>query len=139
MRTTLRILIPLSIVFAVVLIAGGLIQNTHGFHEVTTVTGAKQAIPGGPVASQIAIKQLGTNGGGFFNTNSATPFENSTTFTDFVELYAILLIPFALAFTFGYMVKDKRQGRAVFAIMMIIWLAFTAAAVCSSRSTAILA
>jgi K+-transporting ATPase ATPase A chain len=127
-RTTLRILIPLSIVFAVVLIAGGLIQNTHGFHEVTTVTGAKQAIPGGPVASQVAIKQLGTNGGGFFNTNSATPFENATGFTDFIELYAILLIPFALAFTFGSMVKDKRQGRAVFAIMMVIWLAFTAAA-----------
>jgi K+-transporting ATPase ATPase A chain len=127
-RTTLRILIPLAIVFAVVLIAGGLIQNTHGFHEVTTVTGAKQAIPGGPVASQVAIKQLGTNGGGFFNTNSATPFENATGFTDFIELYAILLIPFALAFTFGHMVKDKRQGRAVFAIMMVIWLAFTAAA-----------
>lgn len=127
-RTTLRILIPLAIVFAVVLIAGGLIQNTHGFHEVTTVTGAKQAIPGGPVASQVAIKQLGTNGGGFFNTNSATPFENATGFTDFIELYAILLIPFALAFTFGSMLKDKRQGRAVFAIMMIIWLAFTAAA-----------
>jgi potassium-transporting ATPase potassium-binding subunit len=127
-RTTLRILIPLALVFAVVLLIGGVIQNTHGFHEVTTVTGAKQAIPGGPVASQVAIKQLGTNGGGFFNTNSATPFENPTGFTDFVELYAILLVPFALAFTFGYMVKDKRQGRAVFAIMVIIWLAFTAAA-----------
>jgi K+-transporting ATPase ATPase A chain len=128
-RTTLRILLPLSIVFAVVLLVGGVIQNTDGFHEVQTVTGTEQVIPGGPVASQVAIKQIGTNGGGFFNTNSATPFENPTGFTDFVELYAILLIPFALAFTFGNMVKDKRQGRAVFAIMAIIWLAFTAAAV----------
>jgi potassium-transporting ATPase potassium-binding subunit len=127
-RTTLRILLPLSILFAFVLIIGGVIQNTHGFHDVTTITGTKQAIPGGPVASQVAIKQLGTNGGGFFNTNSATPFENSNDFTGFVELYAILLIPFALAFTFGHMVKDKRQGRAVFAIMFIIWLLFTAAA-----------
>jgi len=127
-RTTLRILLPLALAFAVVLLIGGVVQNTHGFHEVTTVTGAKQAIPGGPVASQVAIKQLGTNGGGFFNTNSATPFENPTGFTDFVQLYAILLVPFALAFTFGAMVKDRRQGRAVFAIMAIIWLAFTAAA-----------
>jgi K+-transporting ATPase ATPase A chain len=128
-RTTLRILIPLSLLFAVVLLIGGVIQNTHGFHEVTTVTGAKQAIPGGPVASQVAIKQLGSNGGGFFNTNSATPFENPTGFTDFVELYAILLIPFALAFTFGYMVKDKRQGRAVFAVMFVIWLAASLATI----------
>jgi potassium-transporting ATPase potassium-binding subunit len=127
-RTTFRILLPLSVLFALILLVGGVIQNTHGFHDVTTITDAKQSIPGGPVASQIAIKQLGTNGGGFFNTNSATPFENPTTFTDFVELYAILLIPFALAFTFGYMVKDKRQGRAVFAIMAIIWIAFTASA-----------
>ena len=78
----------------------------------------QQVIPGGPVASQIAIKQLGTNGGGFFNTNSAHPFENTTPFNNFVETYAIVIIPFALAFTYGHMVKDRRQGRAVFAIMV---------------------
>jgi len=128
-RTTLRILVPLAVVFAVIFLIGGVIQNLHGFDEVRTVAGAKQAIPGGPVASQVAIKQLGSNGGGFFNTNSATPFENATPFSNFFELYAILLVPFALAFTFGRMLKDKRQGHAVFAIMMVIWLAFTAVAV----------
>ena len=74
------------------------------------------------MASQVSIKQLGTNGGGFFNTNSAHPFENSSKLSDFVELYAILIIPFALAFTFGRLVKDKRQGYAVFAIMGVLWL-----------------
>jgi K+-transporting ATPase ATPase A chain len=128
-RTNLRILLPLALLFAVILSANGVVQNFKGFETVTTVTGAEQEIPGGPVASQVAIKQLGTNGGGFFNTNSATPFENSTPFTNFVELYAILLIPFALAFTFGHMVKDKRQGRAVFSIMFVIWLAATLSAV----------
>ena len=128
-RITLRILVPLAVLFAVLLVIGGVIQNLSGFHEVTTITGAKQAIPGGPVASQVAIKQLGSNGGGFFNTNSATPFENATAFTDFVEVAGILLIPFALAFAFGHMVKDKRQGRAVFAVMFVVWLAMTFAAV----------
>ena len=121
-RTTLRILLPLSFAVAIVLIACGVIQNTHGFTTVHTVTGATQQIPGGPVASQIAIKQLGTNGGGFFNVNSAHPLENPTKLSDFVELYAILIIPFALAFTFGRLVKDKRQGYAVFAVMAILWL-----------------
>jgi potassium-transporting ATPase potassium-binding subunit len=124
-RTNLRILLPLALVFALVLGAGGVIQNFGGHDDVTTVAGGEQAIPGGPVASQVAIKQVGTNGGGFFNTNSATPFENPTPFTDFVELYAILLVPFALAFTFGRMVEDRRQGRAVFSIMFVIWLTAT--------------
>ncbi len=128
-RTTLRILLPLALVFAVIFLIGGVIQNLHGFDTVHTVTGHEQVLPGGPVASQEAIKQLGSNGGGFFNTNSATPFENATPFSNFVELFAILLIPFALAFTFGNMLKDKRQGRAVFAIMFVIWLAMTLAAV----------
>jgi K+-transporting ATPase ATPase A chain len=125
----LRILVPLAFVFALIFLVGGVIQNLGGFDEVRTVAGHTQQIPGGPVASQVAIKQLGTNGGGFFNMNSATPFENATPFSNFFELYAILLIPFALAFTFGYMVKDKRQGRAVFAIMFVIWLAFTMVAI----------
>jgi potassium-transporting ATPase potassium-binding subunit len=127
-RTTTRILLPACFVFALILVSQGVIQNFHGFTEVTTVEGASQVIPGGPVASQIAIKQLGTNGGGFFNTNSAHPFENSTPFTNFLETYAIVIIPFALAFTFGYMVKDRRQGRAVFAIMAVIWLVMSLAA-----------
>ncbi len=121
-RTTVRILVPIAFVFAIVLVATGVIQNTHGFTEVHTVAGATQKIPGGPNASMESIKQLGTNGGDFFNVNSAHPFSNPTKFSDFLELYAILIIPFALAFTFGRMVKDKRQGYAVFAIMFAIWL-----------------
>jgi K+-transporting ATPase ATPase A chain len=122
-RTTIRILLPIAFVFAIVLVATGVIQNTHGFTEVHTVAGATQKIPGGPNASMESIKQIGTNGGDFFNVNSAHPFSNPTKFSDFLELYAILIIPFALAFTFGRMVRDKRQGYAVFAIMFIIWLA----------------
>jgi K+-transporting ATPase ATPase A chain len=127
-RTTTRILLPACFVFALILVSQGVIQNFHGFTEVTTIEGGSQVIPGGPVASQIAIKQLGTNGGGFFNTNSAHPFENSTPFNNFLETYAIVIIPFALAFTYGYMVKDRQQGRAVFAIMAAIWLVMSLAA-----------
>jgi K+-transporting ATPase ATPase A chain len=127
-RTTVRILLPLAFVFALVFVSQGVIQNFSGHTEVTTVEGGSQVIPGGPVASQIAIKQLGTNGGGFFNTNSSHPFENSTPFNNFVETYAIVLVPFALAFTYGHMVRDRRQGRAVFAIMAVIWLAMSLAA-----------
>jgi K+-transporting ATPase ATPase A chain len=120
-RTTVRILLPLSFVFALVLVSQGVIQNFRGATEVRTLEGATQSIPGGPAASQVAIKQLGTNGGGFFNVNSAHPFENPTSSSDFLELYAILIIPFALAFAYGRMVGDRRQGRAVFAIMFVIW------------------
>jgi K+-transporting ATPase ATPase A chain len=126
-RTTVRILVPLAFVFALVLIACGVIQNTHGFTTAHTVAGSTQQVPGGPVASQIAIKQLGTNGGGFFNANSAHPFEAGTKLGGFVELYALLLIPFSLAFTFGRMIKDRRQGYAVVAVMAILWLAAAAA------------
>ena len=124
-RGTVRILIPMSFVVALVLVSQGVIQNFYGFTEVTTVEGATQLIPGGPAASQIAIKQLGTNGGGFFNMNSAHPFENPGPFNNFLETWAILVIPFAFAFTFGRMVKDPRQGRAVFAIMFIVWAAMS--------------
>jgi K+-transporting ATPase ATPase A chain len=120
-RTTIRVLIPMSFVLALVLVSQGVIQDFHGFTSVHTVEGATQVIPGGPAASQVAIKQLGTNGGGFFSVNSAHPFENSTPFSNFVEMYAILAISFGLAFTYGHMVKDKRQGRAVFVIMLVIW------------------
>ena len=121
-RTTVRILVPIAFVFAIVLVATGVIQNTHGFTQVHTVAGATQKIPGGPNASMESIKMIGTNGGDFFNVNSAHPFSNPTKFSDFLEIYAILIIPFALAFTFGRMVKDKRQGYAVFSIMFVIWL-----------------
>jgi K+-transporting ATPase ATPase A chain len=120
-RTTVRILIPLSFVLAIVFLSQGVIQNLHGFTTVHTLQGTVQKIPGGPAAGQIAIKQIGTNGGGFFNANAAHPFENSTRLSDLIEMWSILVLPFALAFTFGRMVKDKRQGYAVFAIMFTIW------------------
>jgi K+-transporting ATPase ATPase A chain len=127
-RTTVRILLPLSFLVAVVLVSQGVIQNFSGHTAVTTMEGASQLIPGGPAASQIAIKQLGTNGGGFFNMNSSHPFENSTPLSNLIENWAILVIPFALAFTFGRMVGDRRQGRAVFAIMAVIWFGLSLAA-----------
>jgi K+-transporting ATPase ATPase A chain len=121
-RSVTRILLPLSFVVALVFVSQGVIQNFNGFTTASTVEGGtEQLIPGGPVASQVAIKQLGTNGGGFFNVNSSHPFENSTPFNNFVEMWAIVVIPFAFAFTFGRMVRDKRQGIAVFAIMAIVW------------------
>ncbi|WP_336631960.1 MULTISPECIES: potassium-transporting ATPase subunit KdpA [unclassified Microbacterium] len=116
-RAVGRILLPLAIVGAVVLIAGGVIQNLSGFAQVTTLTGATQTIPGGPVASQESIKLLGTNGGGFFNANSAHPFENPTPWTDLFQLLLILVIPVALPRTFGRMVGDDRQGYAILAVM----------------------
>jgi K+-transporting ATPase ATPase A chain len=122
-RSTTRILLPLSFVVAVILVSQGVVQNLHGFTTARTLEGALQAIPGGPAASQIAIKQLGTNGGGFFDMNSSHPFENATAISNFVETWALVAIPFALAFTFGRMVGDKRQGRAVFAIMGVILVA----------------
>jgi K+-transporting ATPase ATPase A chain len=129
-RSVTRILLPLSFVVALVLVSQGVVQNLHGFTPAATVeAGTEQLIPGGPVASQIAIKQLGTNGGGFYNVNSAHPFENSTPFSDFVELWAIGIVPFAFAFTFGRMVHDRRQGIAVFAIMTIVWGAMSLLAI----------
>ncbi|MEU9047684.1 MULTISPECIES: potassium-transporting ATPase subunit KdpA [unclassified Kitasatospora] len=125
-RINLRLLLPISIVFALVLVANGVIQNFHGFHEVTNLAGDVQKIPGGPVASQEVIKELGTNGGGFFNANSAHPFENPTGFTNWLEIFLILLIPFALPRTFGRMVGDNRQGYAIAAVMAIFWVASVA-------------
>jgi len=122
-RSTLRILLPIAFLFAILFVASGVIQNTNGFTTVHTVAGATQKIPGGPNASMESMKQLGTNGGDWFNVNSAHPFSNPTGLSDFLEIYAILLIPFAMAFTFGRMVKDKRQGYAVVSIMLVLWLA----------------
>ncbi|MFJ9777582.1 potassium-transporting ATPase subunit KdpA [Kitasatospora sp. NPDC101157] len=125
-RINLRLLLPIAFVLALVLVANGVVQNFHGFHEVTNLAGDVQKIPGGPVASQEVIKELGTNGGGFFNANSAHPFENPTGFTNWLEIFLILLIPFALPRTFGRMVGDNRQGYAIAAVMAIFWVASTA-------------
>ncbi|AUG80590.1 potassium-transporting ATPase subunit A [Kitasatospora sp. MMS16-BH015] len=125
-RISLRLLLPLSVVFALVLVANGVVQNFHGFHDLTTVTGSTQSIPGGPVASQEVIKELGTNGGGFFNANSAHPFENPTGFTNWLEIFLLLVISFSLPRTFGKMVGDHRQGYAIVAVMGLFWVASAA-------------
>ncbi|MFI2435121.1 potassium-transporting ATPase subunit KdpA [Streptomyces sp. NPDC018693] len=121
-RGTVRILIPVSVVAAVVLIAAGAIQNFGDIHTITTLTGEKQAISPGAVASQEAIKDLGTNGGGFFNANSSHPFENPNGFTNWLEIFLLLVIPFSLPRTFGTMVGSVRQGYAIVAAMGVIWL-----------------
>jgi K+-transporting ATPase ATPase A chain len=122
-RITIRYLIPLSIVGGLILMASGVIDNFSSYHTVTTLSGAHQTIVGGPVASQEVIKEAGNNGGGFFNANSAHPFENPNPFTDWFEIFLLLLTAFALPRTFGKMVKDNRQGYALLAVMVIIWLA----------------
>ncbi len=125
-RVVLRVLLPISIVMAIVLVAGGVIENFHGIQSITTIAGDHQAITGGPVASQEAIKELGTNGGGFYNANSAHPFENPNPFTNWLEIYLLLVIGFALPRTFGKMVGDHRQGYAILAVMGLIWAASVA-------------
>jgi K+-transporting ATPase ATPase A chain len=121
-RAILYVLLPLSIVAALVFCWQGVIQNLHPYTVATTLEGAKQTIAQGPVASQEAIKMLGTNGGGFFNANSAHPFENPTPFSNMFQMFLIFLIPGALTYTFGKMVRDTRQGWALFAAMSILWL-----------------
>ncbi len=122
-RCTLYILLPLSILLAVILVSQGVVQNWSPYVEARTLTGATQLLPQGPAAAQIAIKQLGTNGGGFFNTNSTHPYENPTPLTNFLEMLAILLIPAALTYTYGNMVGSLRQGWVIFAAMLILLLA----------------
>lgn len=121
-RGTLRVLLPFSVIAAVLLVAGGVIQNVNGFQEVTTLTGGTAVVPGGPVASQEAIKLLGTNGGGFFNANAAHPFENPTAWTSLVEVFLLLIIPFSFPRVFGRMVGDARQGLAIVASMAILFV-----------------
>jgi K+-transporting ATPase ATPase A chain len=121
-RAVLYVLLPISVIAALVLCSQGAIQNLHPYTVATTLEGAKQTIAQGPVASQEAIKMLGTNGGGFFNANSAHPFENPTPFTNMLQMFLIFLIPGALTYTFGKMVRDTRQGWALFAAMTILWL-----------------
>jgi potassium-transporting ATPase potassium-binding subunit len=122
-RSTLYILLPISIVVALILCSQGVIQNLSAYTNAVTLEGAKQTIAQGPVASQEAIKMLGTNGGGFFNANSAHPFENPTPFSNMLQMFLIFLIPGAITYTFGRMVKDTRQGWALFAAMSILWFA----------------
>ena len=141
-RSTLYILLPLSIVVATLLVSQGVIQNFSAYKTVTLIqpttdTGgvkvAEQILPMGPAASQIAIKQLGTNGGGFFNVNSAHPYENPTPLSNFIEVLSILLIAAALCFTFGRMVRDMRQGWAVLGAMVVIFLVLLGVAVISEQ------
>ncbi len=122
-RAVIRLLLPLSIIGAIVLLATGAIDNFAHYHTITTLAGGHQTIPGGPVASQEAIKEMGNNGGGFFNANSAHPFENPNAFSDIFEIFLLLLIPFAMPRAFGKMVGDNKQGYALLAVMAIIWLA----------------
>jgi potassium-transporting ATPase potassium-binding subunit len=122
-RTLLYILLPLSFVGALILVSQGVIQTLSGGVDVETLTGGSQTLALGPAASQVAIKQLGTNGGGFFNVNSSFPFENATAFAGFVEMIFILLIPAALVFTFGRMVGSNRQGYALYGAMAVMMIA----------------
>ncbi|MER7995735.1 potassium-transporting ATPase subunit KdpA [Micromonospora chalcea] len=122
-RVTLRILLPIAVLGALALMLGGVVQNLSGGTDVTTLTGGAQTITGGPVASQEVIKELGTNGGGFYNVNSAHPFENPTAWTNWLEIFLILVIPFSLPRVFGRMVGQKRQGYAIVAVMAILALA----------------
>ena len=121
-RITLWVLLPLSLVLALIFIQQGALQNVLPYQPFTSIEGAKQLLPMGPVASQEAIKMLGTNGGGFFNANSSHPFENPTALTNFLQMLAIFLIPAALCFAFGDAVSDRRQGHAILWAMSIIFV-----------------
>jgi K+-transporting ATPase ATPase A chain len=133
-RAVVFVLLPLSVLLATLLMARGVVQSFQPLREVTTVAGATQRLPGGPVASQEAIKELGTNGGGFYNANSAHPYENPDPLTNFLELLALLTVPFALTATYGKLVGSRRQGWAVFAAMAVIWAGMTATAIVAEQA-----
>jgi K+-transporting ATPase ATPase A chain len=116
-RICLRVLLPISLVFAIVFVGAGMIENLHHYATIHTLSGGSQTLPGGPVASQEVIKELGTNGGGFFNANSAHPWENPTVWTNWLEIFLLLCIGLSLPRTFGTMIGDRRQGRAIVAVM----------------------
>ena len=132
-RSILYILLPLSVVLALVLVGQGVVQNFSAYKDVTTIETSKQTLPMGPMASQESIKELGTNGGGFVNANSAHPYENPTAISNFLEMFAILLIPMGLTYTFGRMAGDTRQGWAVFAAMAILLVPLVGIAVHSEQ------
>ena len=133
-RIVVRVLLPLSMVLALVLLLGGVIQNLNDPLQVTNLAGSAQTIPGGPVATQEAIKQLGTNGGGFFNANSAHPFENPSAWTNTLAIVALLVIPFSLPRALGITLGNRRQGTAILAAMGILWLGSVAVATWSELS-----
>jgi K+-transporting ATPase ATPase A chain len=138
-RSTLYILLPLSLILALVLVSQGVVQNLSPYKNATTLQANgkstfTQQIALGPVASQESIKELGTNGGGFFNANSSHPFENPTPFSNFLEMLAILLIPAALCFTFGIMVRDKKQGWTILTAMTIIFVVITISCISAEQS-----
>ncbi|HEY9358164.1 MAG TPA: potassium-transporting ATPase subunit KdpA, partial [Arthrobacter sp.] len=138
-RTTFRVLLPLAAIAAIVMVLGGVVQNFWSTDVTNQASGISQVIPGGPVASQEAIKVLGTNGGGYFNANSAHPFENPSVFISLFQVFLILLVPSALPYAFGRMVDDRKQGYTVAAVMGSLWLASTALtgwAVASAQGTA---
>lgn len=119
-RGVVRVLLPMAFLGALALVAGGAVQSFSGLRSTTTAEGGVQYVPGGPVASQEAIKQLGTNGGGFYNANAAHPFENPTVWTNLLQIFLMLLIPFAMAWAFGLIVRDRRQGAAVLSVMTLL-------------------
>jgi K+-transporting ATPase ATPase A chain len=119
-RSVLYILLPLSILVSIILISQGVIQNFNSYPDIKTVEGTEQVIPMGPAASQIAIKQLGTNGGGFFNTNSSHPFENSTPFSNLIEVLSLIVISASLTYTYGLMAGSKRQGWILYGVMLFL-------------------
>src|SRR3954466_5977904 len=122
-RSTVYVLLPISFLYALFLVSQGVLQNFAPYREIATLEGVKQVIAMGPVASQEAIKMLGTNGGGFFNANSAHPFENPTPLTNFVQMVSIFAIPAGLTWTYGRMARDTRQGWALFAAMAVLFFA----------------
>lgn len=134
-RSTVYVLLPLSVILTVVLVAEGTVQTFSPYLEVMNLEGGKQVLPLGPAASQIAIKMIGTNGGGFFNANSSHPFENPTPFTNFLQMFAIFLIPAALTYTFGTLTKARRHGWILFATMLGLFIFVTAASLTAEFST----
>ncbi|KJV36572.1 potassium-transporting ATPase subunit KdpA [Luteibacter yeojuensis] len=133
-RTTVYILVPFSLLIAVLLLSQGVVQTLSPYVDVATLQHGTQSLPLGPVASQEAIKMLGTNGGGFFNANSAHPFENPTPFSNFIEMLAIFAIPASLCYTFGSMVGDRRQGWAILATMLLIFVPLTVGLVAAEQA-----
>lgn len=133
-RSVLYILLPISIILSILLLSQGVVQNFHHYITVSTLDGYKQTIPMGPAASQVAIKQLGTNGGGFFNANSAFPFENPTPFSNFLEMLSLLLIPASLVFTYGKMLGSPKHAWTIFGVMLFIFIIFFAVSYYSETS-----
>jgi K+-transporting ATPase ATPase A chain len=134
-RSTVFILLPISLVYAVFLMSQGVLQTFSAYVDVVGLEGVKQTIPLGPVASQVAIKMLGTNGGGFFNANAAHPFENPTPLSNFIQMLSILLIPAGLTYTYGTMVKGRSQGWVLYGAMLAVLLLLTGASLWAESST----